>query len=168
MAVPDGLLIAGAIVGLVGGVVGAAAGTDNIITRIRRARQATRDSAMILDLEFGPIERFDGSDLKKYPVARAQLSNHGKVEAKDLRLESSTGWVSLGTSSLAPDTTTTVEFAVVDVHEVSMGNFTEVQPSETPYRVGNVEIRVTWRIDGTSERSAPVSFVGEYWRPPLG
>jgi hypothetical protein len=123
---------------------------------------------MVLSVEFGKVDRFNGSDLKKYPVATARIFNNGKVSAKDIRVESSTGWVAIDVTHLPPDSSAILTFAVVKVHEVNLRQSTEFQPDETPYVVGVVKLSVTWRIDGSSERSQPVTFEENYSHPPFG
>ena len=174
MALPDGLLIAGAVVGLVGGVVGAATGADNIVTRIIRTRRAKRDAEMILNVEFDGVLDFFGRATAKYPVATARLSNHGKVVARGLRIEASTGFALIATEILLPDESVLITFPIVSVHDLPIdrlfiGNEKDMwAPVDTPYVVGKVMLSVRWRIDGQSDWSAPLEFSGDYSRPPLG
>lgn len=173
MAVPDELLIAGAVVGLAGGLIGIATGVDNLITRVRRGRQSTRDAEMILEVEFGDVEGFAGVDTRKYPYATARISNNGKIAAKDLRVESSTGYALCDTTMLFPDVSTIVTFPLVAVQELGIERLFKGDekdkwaPVETPYGIDRVELSLSWRIDGTSARSEPKPFEHPYSESPF-
>ena len=172
MSVPDGLLIAGAVVGLAGGAIGVVTGSFTIVGSIRRAGRAKRDAEMVLDLEFGGVEGFGGVDTKMYPYATARLSNNGKVTAKDLRVVSSTGYALFDATTLFPDNSEIITFPLVAVRDLPIDRLFEGDekdkwaPIETPYRVGEVRLSITWRIDGTSERSEPTTFTHAYSESP--
>jgi hypothetical protein len=171
VAVPDGLLIAGAVVGLVGGVIGATSGGVNLIVQAVRAARAKRDAQVVLRMDFHEYYSHQGEDGHQYPIATAHLVNHGKVPAKDVEVTSSTGYVALDAEgrTIAPDKSGLITFAMSPVHMVERGASTAWWPDSVPTEMGPVTLTVTWRIDdGTSRRSEPKEFTHAYRNGAFG
>jgi hypothetical protein len=165
MAVPEWLAITAAAVGLTGGAIGAASGAVNLVGAGRRARREKRDSEMVLRAEFQPIKKqvvIEG----RYPTARVFIYNEGKIAAKDIEVTASTGFAEPEKFTISADESTYVWFAAVPVRRLPVEGLhivgSNYEPVETPFEFGRVTISITWRIDGTSQRSRPRTFEHDY------
>ena len=125
---------------------------------------------MRIRVEFLGYLRHEGEPGHQYPLATATIHNDGRVPAKDIEVEASTGYGFIDTHMLGPDLNAIITFATAPVHEVERpADRGQVYwPDDVPTEPGPVKLTVTWRIDGTSERSEGQSFTHDYSAQSLG